>query len=157
MKAERADLSCRGQTLLQEAHDGCRRNFARLLVAPALVLRVPRREPALRQHDAVRDADQIHVGEQHPGPRVAIVHQHVDPCLLELVMPATSRPLPSGLGSPATTLRRSATCDGSGRSRPKLTPVRWNPSSFAPHTKSLIAATARSAITLTFFAPSGPM
>src|SRR2546425_6903492 len=65
MKAELADLSFRGQTLLQEAHDGCRRNFARLLVAPALVLRVPRREPALRQHDAVRDADQIHVGEQH--------------------------------------------------------------------------------------------
>ena len=33
-----------------------------------------------------------------------------------------------GLGSPATTLRRSATSAGSGRSRPQLTPVMWNPS-----------------------------
>ena len=30
---------------------------------------------------------------------------------------------------------------GSGRSRPQLTPVRWKPSSLAPQTKSLIAAT----------------
>ena len=37
---------------------------------------------------------------------------------------------------------------GSGRSRPQLTPVRWKPSSFAPQTKSLIAATVRSAIDL---------
>jgi hypothetical protein len=34
-----------------------------------------------------------------------------------------SGPEPSGAGSPATTLRMSAT-SGSGRSRPKLTPVR---------------------------------
>ena len=34
---------------------------------------------------------------------------------------------------------------GSGRSRPKLTPVRWKPSSLAPQTKSLMAATLRSA------------
>jgi hypothetical protein len=52
-------------------------------------------------------------------------------------------------GSPATTLRRSAT-SGSGRSRPKLTPVRWKPASLAPHTKSLIAATERSAKIATF-------
>ena len=36
---------------------------------------------------------------------------------------------------------------GSGRSRPQLTPVRWKPSSLAPQTKSLIAATVRSATT----------
>jgi hypothetical protein len=45
---------------------------------------------------------------------------------------ATSVPAPSGLGSPATTLRMSATWDGSGRSRPKFTPVRWKPASLAP-------------------------
>ncbi|CFN69246.1 Uncharacterised protein [Bordetella pertussis] len=31
-------------------------------------------------------------------------------------------PLPSGEGSPSTTLRRSATSSGSGRSRPQLAP-----------------------------------
>ena len=63
-------------------------------------------------------------------------------------MPRTisSVPLPSGDGSPATTLRRSATLSGSRQSRPKLTPRRWKPASFAPQTKSLIAATVRSAI-----------
>src|SRR5438067_1789722 len=71
-------------------------------------------------------------------------------------MPRTmsSFPLPSGLGSPATTLRMSATC-GSGRSRPQFTPVRWKPSSFAPQTKSLINATRRSATTFTSFARTG--
>ena len=67
-----------------------------------------------------------------------------------------SMPLPSGDGSPSTTLRISATT-GSGRSRPQFTPVVWKSTSFAPTTKSLMFATVRSAITLTgFFVPIGP-
>ncbi len=38
----------------------------------------------------------------------------------------SSVPLPSGDGSPVTTLRMSATRSGSGRSRPQLTPAVWN-------------------------------
>ncbi len=49
----------------------------------------------------------------------------------------------------------SATSAGSGRSRPQLTPVRWKPSSLAPVTKSLIAATVRSAITVSPACPDG--
>ena len=51
------------------------------------------------------------------------------------------RPGPAGLGSPSTTLRRSATT-GSGRSRPQLTPARWASALFAPQTKSATAAQA---------------
>jgi hypothetical protein len=52
-----------------------------------------------------------------------------------------------GLGSPATTLRRSATSAGSGRSRPSSRRSGGSPSSLAPHTKSASAAALRSAMT----------
>jgi hypothetical protein len=48
-----------------------------------------------------------------------------------------------------TTLRKSATASGSGRSRPQFTPVMWKSSSLAPQIQSAMAATSRSAITLT--------
>ena len=61
-----------------------------------------------------------------------------------------------GLGSPATTLRRSATRSGSGRSRPQFTPVKCASFSLAPQTKSLSAATERSAYDRGRLRPTGP-
>src|SRR6218665_1208430 len=66
-------------------------------------------------------------------------------------------PLPSGEQSPATTLRRSATMSGSGRSRPQFTPVRCQCASVAPQIQSAISATARAATNFRgFFRAIGP-
>ena len=74
-------------------------------------------------------------------------------------MPRTmsSVPLPSGDASPETTLRISAT-SGSGRSRPKFTPVRCVSTALAPQAKSAMTATARSATTrIPGLIPTGPI
>ncbi len=55
----------------------------------------------------------------------------------------SSKPWPSGLGSPATTFRRSAT-SASGKSRSQFRPNQCLPSWLAPAAKSLIMATERS-------------
>ena len=208
------------------------RHVLRLVVAPALVLGVAAGQAALAEHHAVRDADQLHVGEQHAGALVAVVEQHVDagggelgvqlvgrrahrraladsrsarcttsngaigareddaalrrgsarsrrrrcasrrcrssPSRTAAACPSRRGRWPSSLpstwcaagrcGRPRCRARsRACPCRrgsgrrrprcgcrpprGSGRSRPQLTPVRWKPSSFAPQTKSLIAAT----------------
>ena len=44
-----------------------------------------------------------------------------------------------------------AATSGSGRSRPQFTPVRWKSTSLAPHTKSVMFATVRSATIFTGF------
>ena len=65
-----------------------------------------------------------------------------------------SVPLPSGLASPSTTLRRSAQ-SGAGKSRSQLTPVRCLPSSLAPQTKSASCAALWSTMT-GIDRPAGP-
>ena len=83
----------------QGPHRAARRSLRNCTIPPSgrswglssrrpLYFRVARGEPALGKHHAVRDADQLHVGEQHPGALVAVVHQHVDPWLPQLGMQA---------------------------------------------------------------------
>src|SRR5690606_32038494 len=65
-------------TLLEELQDAIQSNVLAFGVAAALVLQGAFAQAAVADHDAVRDADQLHVGELHAGAGllVAIVQQH---------------------------------------------------------------------------------
>ncbi len=54
------------------------RDRLRGLVAPPLVFDLALLQSALADHDAMRNADQFHVGEHHARPLVAVVEQHVE-------------------------------------------------------------------------------
>ena len=108
--------------------------------------------------DPVAAHDQVDrtalVVEDHRAHRSAVLVAELKD-VSDLDSPADrERPVPSGLGSPSTALRRSATT-GSSVSRPQFTPVRCAPSRLAPHTKSASAAAEPSAMTGTP-APTGP-
>src|SRR5579862_1089353 len=53
-------------------------NLRRRRVAPVLVLDHAFLQAAIADHDAVRDADELLVGEQHAGALVAIVEERFD-------------------------------------------------------------------------------
>ena len=55
-----------------------RGDLGRLLVAPALIFGHAFGQSLVAQHQAVRDADQVEVGEHHTRAFVAVVEQHVE-------------------------------------------------------------------------------
>src|SRR5262249_209557 len=59
------------------------RTLRRRRVAPVVVLDHPFLQPALAHDDAMRDADELLVGEQHAGALVAVVEQHLHARRLE--------------------------------------------------------------------------
>jgi hypothetical protein len=64
---------------------GCRLgDHGRLGIGPALVLQLAFLQAALADHDAMRDADQFHVGEHDAGALVAVVEHDIDAGLLEV-------------------------------------------------------------------------
>src|SRR5262245_36927552 len=67
-----------GAPSAQELDHAVDRHVLRFGVAPVPVFELARVEPALRDHDAMRNAEELRVGELHSGPRVAIVEQRLE-------------------------------------------------------------------------------
>src|SRR5688500_5642564 len=64
---------------LHEARGLGERHLGRRGIAAVLVLDHTFLQAAVADHDAVRDADQLLVGEEHAGALVAIVEERLDP------------------------------------------------------------------------------
>src|SRR5919109_1307773 len=67
------------EALPQERERLSRGKLAAVAVAALAILEPARLEPAIRHHHAVRDAEQLGIGELDSGARIAVVVQHFDP------------------------------------------------------------------------------
>src|SRR5450631_713995 len=67
------------------------RNFRRLGLAPVSIFEISGAQAALADHDAVRNADELRIGELHPGAGVAIVQQYIGARLVELLIQPVGR------------------------------------------------------------------
>src|SRR5690349_408403 len=73
--ARRLSVAATGEARSHVGDGVVQRHLGRLGIAAVLVLDHALLQPALAHHDAVRDADQLLVGEEHPGALVAIVEE----------------------------------------------------------------------------------